>query len=119
MIDKGEMTKSKTLLVLLDWEEAFDHVLHNKLLESLHRIGVPEKVCNLINNLYASPQFSVSMEGSASEWKPKDTEIRQGCPLSPYLFVIRMFVMLDDIHLDDHLNFARQRIIGIDCDQVV
>ena len=32
VIEKGEMTGTETLFVLLDWEKAFDKVKHDKLI---------------------------------------------------------------------------------------
>ena len=44
IIEKGEKTNTKTLMVLLDWEKAFDKVIHNKLFEALERMNVPENM---------------------------------------------------------------------------
>ena len=62
MIDKGEMTRTKTLLVLLDWEKAFDKVRHDKLLEAIRRMRAPPKFISVIESLYAKPTFMVEMD---------------------------------------------------------
>ena len=85
-------------MVLLDWENAFDKVDHRKLLESLYRIVIPPKVCRVIKNLYISTSFFIAMNNRNSAWKDQLTGIRQGCPLSPYLFLILMTVLFHDIH---------------------
>ena len=73
MVDKGEMTQSKTLLVLLDWEKVFDNVIH----EQLERKNVPAKMVSLIREMYRNPQFIVEMEGQAFNWKKQETGIGQ------------------------------------------
>ena len=45
--------------------------------------------------------------------------IRQGCPLSPYLFIALMTVIFKDIHDEDTTKTAKQRIEGTDTDEVV
>ena len=119
MIDKGEMTNSKTLLVLLDWEKAFDKVLHDRLLEALRRMNVPEKLVKIIQAMYTDIKFNVEMEGRASEWTRQETGIRQGCPLSPYLFIIVMTVLFHDVHDQDKIRTGRQRVTGTIGDEVL
>ena len=119
LIDKGEMTRTRTLLVLLDWEKAFDRILHHKLIEALQRMNVPNKICEVIQSLYTSPEFYVTLEGRKSEMMQQKTGIRQGCPLSPYLFIIVMTVMYHDVHANYTLHAERQRIVGTHNDEVL
>ena len=100
MVGKGEARQNKTLLVLLDWEKAFDKIRHEMLIDALERMNIPGRLVNLIKSMYTNPTFQVSMDGRTSEWKKQYTGIRQGCPLSPYLFIIVMSVMFHDIHND-------------------
>ena len=58
-----------------------------------------------IQSLYTSPTFAVKIGSEQSEWSPQDRGIRQGCPLSPYLFLIVMTVLFRDVH--DELNLTR------------
>jgi len=104
MIDKGESRKSKTLLLLLDWEKAFDKVIHHRLIGALKRMNIPEKIINIITMFYKQPKFCVEMDGNKSEYQPQETGIRQGCPLSPYLFIILMTVMFHDMHKGDAVD---------------
>jgi hypothetical protein len=50
---------------------------------------------------------------------PQKTGVRQGCPLSPYLFIIVMSVMYHDVHANHRLLTERQRIVGTHTDEVL
>ena len=117
--EHGEQTKTKTILVLLDWEKAFDKVSRQGLFSALDRMAVDVKIQKVIQALYAKPMFKVENDGIESGWYEQKTGIRQGCPLSPYLFLIVMTVMFHDVHKDDSMRVALKRIPGADFDEVM
>jgi len=87
LLDKAEATQTSLFVTFLDWEKAFDRVKQDKLLEALQRMNIPPKFRSAITSLYNNPQFRVKVGDSESEWMKQSTGIRQGCPLSPYLFI--------------------------------
>ena len=84
----AESTSSALSLALLDWEKAFDKVQHDKLILSLNRFGFDVQYLDVIQDCYRKPEFYVKDEYSTSETKVQSSGIRQGCPLSPFLFVL-------------------------------
>ena len=82
-------------------------------------MNVPDKFVNAIKELYRAPTFRVEMEGHISEWMPQRTGIRQGCPLSPYLFIVLMSVLFADIHKNDTLQLAPHRVQGMETDEML
>ena len=85
-----EKDSTPLYLMFLDWSMAFDRVDHTALLESLRRLGLPSHYLSIISDLYACPTFTVD-NGSAPPGEGKCAAgIRQGCPLSPYLFIMVM-----------------------------
>lgn len=100
--DIAEQSGSDLLLVFLDWEKAFDKINHERMFEALNRMNFPPKILRIIKALYAAPCFHVQHDEFISGTYVQNCGIRQGCPLSPYLFVIVMSVMFSDIRAEHH-----------------
>ena len=97
-MDKAERAGDPLGIILLDWEKAFDKITRTSLIHTLRRFQIDEKVISLVESLYADTQFYVNFNGGSSTYQSQHTGIRQGCPLSPYLFVIVMTAMWADIN---------------------
>ena len=63
----------------------------------------------------------IEIDGQRSNWKQQQTGIRQGCPQSPYLFLVVMTVMFHDIHADGkhQEDMEEDRILGAVLDEVL
>ena len=87
--------------LFIDWKQAFDKLDHSSMLIALQRLGVHQHYLDIVQDIYTDPTFyTVGMRGEKSQATPH-TGIRQGCPLSPYLFVMVLSVILMDV--DDRL----------------
>ena len=98
------------ITILLDRDKAFDKIHQGKLVNTLRRIGIPDKVVRVIEAIYRSPKFSVKEMGKRSSERRQKSGIRQACPLSPYLFVIVMTVIMKDI--DNQLSHEGSLILS-------
>ena len=114
-----EQTNNKLYMVLLDWEKAFDKVDKQGLMEALRRMRVPQKYVNIIQSLHTNTQFNVEIEGHSSTWKTQETGIKQGCPLSPYLFLVVMTVLFADIYKKIGATLIKHRVPGTDYNEVL
>ena len=121
VIEAGERHSQQLHVILLDWEKAFDKVKQDQLFEAIERMGVSEKLITMIKQLYKNPVFNVEMEGHTSNWYKQETGIRQGCPLSPYLFLIVMTAMFHDIHISSEFqqNLENDRVLGALFDEIL
>ena len=108
--DIGEQTGDNLIITLLDWEKAFDKVSHERMLQALERLNIPPKIIKIVKSLYSYPSFRVKHDRFTSETKMQNAGIRQGCPLSPYLFILVMTVMFRDIHLKHYRDLSDSRI---------
>ena len=84
-------------LLFLDWSKAFDTIKPAALHVALERVKIPARMCSAIRDLTASPYFEVVVNGELSSAKKQASGIRQGCTLSPLLFIALQTVMFHDI----------------------
>ena len=75
----------------MDEVERQERLFESQLERHLH-----EELIEMTKAFYAQPTFTVASEQYTSSTKTQETGIRQGCPLSPYLFVMMMTVLLSD-----------------------
>ena len=80
---------------------AFDKVDHVSMLTALGRLGLHESYVDIIRDFYLAPSFyTTGLHGDECYGTPH-SGIRQGCPLSPYLVIMVMTVLMNDV--DDRL----------------
>ena len=84
-------------LLLLDWEKAFDKVSQSRMIRAIRRLGVPEKIINMIMAIYLEPKYAITDKDATTAPRTQKTGIRQGCPLSPYLLIMLMAVIMHDV----------------------
>nr|KAG5699212.1 hypothetical protein BaRGS_012733 [Batillaria attramentaria] len=72
----------------IDYEKAFDSVDREALWKLLRHYGVPGKIISLIRCTYQDMSCRIAHAGQLSESFEVKTGVRQGCLLSPFLFLL-------------------------------
>lgn len=77
----------------IDISKAFDSVQWPFLLNTLKALDFPDKFIHWINLCISTASFSVQVNGEFAGYFQSARGLRQGCSLSPYLFVLCMNVL--------------------------
>ena len=72
----------------MDYEKAFDSVDRTTLWKVLRHYGIPPKMVRLIQNFYEGSNCRVIHEGLFTKSFEVKTGVKQGCLLSPFLFLL-------------------------------
>lgn len=78
------------LLLSTDAEKAFDRVAWDFMLETCRYIGLGTHMMTWISSLYRNPTAQLKINGSLSQTVKINNGTRQGCPLSPLLFILTL-----------------------------
>eukprot|EP00061_Rhincodon_typus_P016791 g45185.t1 len=105
-----------TCLISLDQKKAFNRILRTYMWDVISKIGSGEGICNWIRLLDTNIVSAVSINGWESEIFPIRSGVRQGCLVSPALFMCCIQPFAELIRKDGSLR--GMAIPGSGCLQV-
>ena len=83
-------------MVALDWANALDSINVDALIVAFGRFGLSPKMIRMIQHVYGDRRFRVIDAFSVSSERVQKSGMSQGCPLSPFLFVMLMTIIIED-----------------------
>lgn len=94
-IDWIQRHKTQALFLKLDFEKAFNRVDHSYVWETMHLLGIGNHFIWLVKALLTPASSVVQVNGFITKSIGLRWGVRQGCPISPLLFVISTQPLMD------------------------
>ncbi|KAK2183596.1 hypothetical protein NP493_305g00028 [Ridgeia piscesae] len=88
IVEQSMEWDSSLYINCVDYEKAFDSLDRDTLWKLLQHYGIPDKLISLIRNSYEDMACRVIHAGQLTDSFIVKTGVRQGCLLSPFLFLL-------------------------------
>ena len=89
VISYTDQTQTNSALIFLDYEQAFDRVEWSWTLKCLQKINFGTKFVSWINMIFKEAKTSILTNGFRSTYFKISRSMRQGCHVSPLLFILQ------------------------------
>ena len=92
------------ILLTIDFEKAFDSIRWDFIRKTLRNFNFGDRFISYISTLYNQITTTVINNGHISSWFNPKRGVRQGCPLSPYLFILAVEVLAISIRQNRNIS---------------
>ena len=100
IIDYFNNLNEKSLIFFSDFTKAFDILDHNFMKKCLLKFKFPNYMINWVDLLYKDGKSCIHNNGHLFSFFKIEKGVRQGCHLSPYLFIIWIELPPNEIRLN-------------------
>uniref|UniRef100_A0A2D4IPM9 Reverse transcriptase domain-containing protein n=2 Tax=Micrurus lemniscatus lemniscatus TaxID=129467 RepID=A0A2D4IPM9_MICLE len=101
VLHHATVTKRKLGILKLDMYKAFDKVNHSYLYELCKELNMGDKFCEMIKEIYRGNEAYIRVNGQRTQMVKVQNGTKQGCPLSPMLFVMAIETLANKIRQDN------------------
>ena len=106
IIEQSKEWNSGLFINFIDYAKAFDSIDRPSLWKILRHYGIPKKIINIIKSMYDGGGGCVMYRGKLSNLFEIKTGVRQGCLLSPFLFLLIIDWILRCCNANDGIQWT-------------
>ena len=81
------------MIISINAEKAFDKIRHPFMIKTPQKMGIEGTYINIVKAIYDKPIAKIILNGEKLKAFPLRSGTKQGCPLSPVLFIIVLEVL--------------------------
>ena len=100
------------LIFFSDFEKAFDSISHDYLFKNLEQFNCSENFIKWIKLFYSNAKSCITNNRFWSPFFSLQRGVRQSCPLSPYLFILYIELLMNQIR--NNANISGVTIYGFE-----
>ncbi|RVW78875.1 LINE-1 retrotransposable element ORF2 protein [Vitis vinifera] len=115
VVDEKRRSGEEGVVFKIDFEKAYDHVEWGFLDHVLQRKGFNQKWRSWMRGCLSSSSFAILVNGNAKGWVKASRGLRQGDPLSPFLFTLvadvlsRLMIRAEETGITEGFLVGRDR----------
>ena len=88
VIDYTEMEDIPAIIISIDFEKCFDRIEWSAVYKTMELFNFGNTFINWVKLLYNDIYSCTTNNGHSSEWFNPSRGLRQGCPMSPYIYLL-------------------------------
>lgn len=106
IIEQSSEFQQAVIINFIDFKKAFDSVDRESLWNILQTYGIPQHYINIFRNLYTNSRCCVKTENGTTDFFTIETGVRQGCILSPFLFLLAIDYIMKNSMSDQNFGIG-------------